>query len=204
MTTTQTNEANAGISCIKLNGYKIELGQHRNGKPVARFFKLLTMGRNKGTYKMLNGYFYGTEQRREESIKEFIANIQKTTSDKEQKSEIKKAIRDNMNHPFKVGQIYYDSWGYDQTNIDFYEVVEVNGKSLVMREIGAKAVEGTQGHDCQNVKPIAGKYFGEPIKKIIQFYIQQDGTPRYYIKSNHGAISLYTKEDNGIYSSWGH
>ena len=43
----------------------------------------------------------------------------------------------------KVGDVFVESWGYEQTNIDFYEVVEVtpSGKSVRLREIAAKAVE---------------------------------------------------------------
>ncbi len=38
----------------------------------------------------------------------------------------------------KVGDILEASWGYDQTNYDFYQVVEVNGpQTVTIREIGA-------------------------------------------------------------------
>ena len=42
-----------------------------------------------------------------------------------------------------IGKIFYSSWGYEQTNIDFYEVVEVSksGKSLTLQQIGSKIVE---------------------------------------------------------------
>jgi hypothetical protein len=35
-------------------------------------------------------------------------------------------------HTLKVGDILYTSWGYDQTNIDFYKVVKLVGKTSVM------------------------------------------------------------------------
>ncbi len=37
-------------------------------------------------------------------------------------------------HGMEVGQILYSSWGYDQTNIDFYEVVSLVGKTMVKIE----------------------------------------------------------------------
>ena len=41
-------------------------------------------------------------------------------------------------HDVKVGDIFRCSWGYDQTNIDYYQVVELKGKRGVMiREICA-------------------------------------------------------------------
>jgi hypothetical protein len=43
-----------------------------------------------------------------------------------------------------VGTIFYASWGYDQTNVDFYKVVEVSksGKSVKIMECAADLVEG--------------------------------------------------------------
>ena len=42
----------------------------------------------------------------------------------------------------EVGDIYSSSWGYDQTNVDFYEVVAVTPGSVKIREVDAKIVEG--------------------------------------------------------------
>mgnify|MGYP002857244916 CR=1 FL=1 len=36
----------------------------------------------------------------------------------------------------KVGDIFYTSWGYDQTNTEFYEVVNVRGSRIDLKEIG--------------------------------------------------------------------
>lgn len=46
--------------------------------------------------------------------------------------------------PVEVGDIFYSSWGYDQTNVDFYEVVGLtpSGKSVKVRRIGNKYVSG--------------------------------------------------------------
>ena len=51
----------------------------------------------------------------------------------EQEKEAKAAkARKAFEHTLKVGDILYSSWGYDQTNIDFYEVVETKGKKTVV------------------------------------------------------------------------
>lgn len=48
----------------------------------------------------------------------------------------------------KVGDILRCSWGYDQTNIDFYKVVAVVGKASVrIRKLGCKRVGGDVGYD---------------------------------------------------------
>lgn len=41
-----------------------------------------------------------------------------------------------QSNPVKVNDIFYTSWGYDQTNIDFYMVVEVLKSSVKVVSIG--------------------------------------------------------------------
>ena len=43
----------------------------------------------------------------------------------------------------KVGDILYSSWGYDQTNIEFFKVVRVSEFSVWIQEVGSKIVEVT-------------------------------------------------------------
>jgi hypothetical protein len=38
-------------------------------------------------------------------------------------------------HNIKIGDIFYNSWGYDQTNIDFYQVVKTTAKTITLRQI---------------------------------------------------------------------
>jgi len=45
-----------------------------------------------------------------------------------------------------VGTVFAHSWGYDQTNVDFYEIVKVSksGKSGKARKIKSAGVEGRE------------------------------------------------------------
>ncbi len=45
-------------------------------------------------------------------------------------------------HPLEVGSVLYTSWGYDQTNVDFYRVDELKGKSMVRLVPVSKKAEG--------------------------------------------------------------
>jgi hypothetical protein len=38
-------------------------------------------------------------------------------------------------HNIKAGDIFYNSWGYEQTNIDFYQVVSTTAKTITLRKI---------------------------------------------------------------------
>ena len=53
----------------------------------------------------------------------------------------------------KVGDILYSSWGYDQTNIEFFKVVKVSKFSVWIQEIGKEVVKVT-GWAHQNVVPV--------------------------------------------------
>jgi hypothetical protein len=60
----------------------------------------------------------------------------------------------------KVGDIFYDSWGYDQTNIDYIMVVGVSpsGKTAITKQLGEKVVR--QGSLEEDVVP-SGVTFGD-------------------------------------------
>lgn len=44
-------------------------------------------------------------------------------------------------HGVKVGDISYTSWGYEQTNVNFYQVIRVTAKRATVRKIKSKIVE---------------------------------------------------------------
>ena len=71
-------------------------------------------------------------------------------------------------HSLKVGDIMVCSWGYDQTNVDFYKVKRLVGKSMVeligIRGAIVKDSERPHGMACE-VIPIPDKEYGEPFKK---------------------------------------
>ena len=59
--------------------------------------------------------------------------------------------------PVAVGDVFIESWGYDQTNVDYFEVVSItkSGKSCKVLPIGAKTVG--EGHATRLV-PDTGNY----------------------------------------------
>lgn len=67
-------------------------------------------------------------------------------------------------HDFKVGDILYSDWGYDQTNIDFYQVTAISAAGLTIREVEKKVVGG-QGTHTELVAPIPDQFTGDVMKK---------------------------------------
>lgn len=60
--------------------------------------------------------------------------------------------------PVKVGDLFSMSWGYDQTNVNYFQVTRVTPKGVYVREIGAKSVPGTQGFMCETVRPVKDNF----------------------------------------------
>jgi hypothetical protein len=92
----------------------------------------------------------------------------------------------------KPGTVLYQSWGYDQTNVDFYEVVEVRNSTVWLQEIGCKTVEGSEGRDCDYVMPDASVKVKEPFKKIVR-------SP-WIAMTSYSSLTLWNGEKK--YRSW--
>jgi len=67
----------------------------------------------------------------------------------------------------KVGTVLHYSWGWEQTNCEFYEVVAVRGSQVIIREIAAKQV-GPWAFMSTYVVPEPGKFIGPEMRKKAQ------------------------------------
>jgi len=85
---------------------------------------------------------------------------------------------------YQPGTICYASWGYEQTNIDFYKIVERKNSTLTIQAIGSKRNYGENFNDRGTCMPDAGNEIGEPFKKRIG--------KRGYVKLNgYSTLSLF-------------
>lgn len=66
-----------------------------------------------------------------DEVKRFRTNVEATHQRKADKTMAAKAWK----NPLKTGQILYTSWGYDQTNVDFYVITRVSGSRVYVRPI---------------------------------------------------------------------
>lgn len=69
-------------------------------------------------------------------------------------------------HTLTVGQILESMWGYDQTNVDFYEVIKVTHATVVVRKLRTEAVE-QRAHMSSTVTPKPEDYAGEPFRRKV-------------------------------------
>lgn len=66
----------------------------------------------------------------------------------------------------RVGAIWNTHWGYDQTNVDFFEVVRETAASIVLRRIKATVVDG-------RVYPLPGEF------TVDRLLMGNPGTPKH-------------------------
>jgi len=111
------------------------------------------------------------------------------------------ALRGDEKSPsqVKVGDIFYESWGYDQTNIDFCKVVAISptGKTVKCQMMSEKIVK-TEGYAPMAEEVVPDKVYPE------------DGTFRLYVRTrSNGEVSLvgqypYCHSDTrmGYFTRW--
>lgn len=75
------------------------------------------------------------------------------------------------NGTVSVGDIFVSAWGYEQTNIDFYQVISVHGTTtVVVRKIHNKS----QPIDSMSAyaSPSLNDFCGEPLKRRVRTSFQ--------------------------------
>lgn len=130
-------------------------GTGADGKP--RYYAIAFIGKQS---KPIWHFIYRTEEQREKRIQQETLNRLRVQNEKLKRQE----ERRNFQHTFQVGDILYASWGYDQTNINFYQVVEDKGKEVVIREIGLRIVGG-RGSPNEKVMAEPNEFIGPPLRK---------------------------------------
>jgi hypothetical protein len=104
-------------------------------------------------------FAFTNEEHRTKKVAEFFANRKSWADYKAQGRAERQAP-----HTLKVGDILVSSWGYDQTNIDFYQVTRVMKSSVEIRQIKSKSgpEEGFMTAYCTADKD---NFCGEPMLK---------------------------------------
>lgn len=85
-------------------------------------------------------------------------------------------------HDYKVGDILHHSWGYDQTNATFYQVVKISEHSAWIRQI--ESIEKDDGGFMTgHATPVKNAFKGETLRKH-PYSWTGSGKKEYYVKIN--------------------
>lgn len=69
----------------------------------------------------------------------------------------------------KVGTILVSTWGYEQTNVDYYEVIKASPKMVTLAQLEKTTTAGeTWGHHYS--VPAPGKHCGKPFRRKAHDY----------------------------------
>lgn len=116
-----------------------------NNRPCARVFF------GKQAKPVVACYYMTVEQRDKAVAAAFESRRARTASIIARRSD-----RVSFRHTFKVGDIFRQTWGYDQTNINYFEVVRTSDKCVWVREIEQALFE--RGDMTGYTTPQPGKF----------------------------------------------
>lgn len=112
---------------------------------------------------------------------EYIADYIKGQQDRAARKLAERHAKAGWQHGCKVGDIFRCLWGYDQTNIDYYEIVKVCGKAVEVLEIASQSQETgwLQGDSV----PAPGKYVQEADYKSPESLAHHERTGCYLMRT---------------------
>lgn len=158
--------------------------------------------------KAINHYAYysfRTNEKRQAWIAAEMVAEEERDNRKAANKAAKKAARASFKNPYEKGNILYNSWGYEQTNIDFYVVTATTKMTVTIRPIGKKDVTP----DDYSCAPMSGRCSADTdsiispqMKKTIQITCYDGETLGHYIPMKYGSLSLW--DGKALYESWYH
>jgi hypothetical protein len=80
-------------------------------------------------------YVYSKMESLFNDLNRFIGNRTAIQDSKNKAKQERKEKTESFANEVEVGSIFYTSWGYEQTNVEFYQVVEKTGKKVGLREL---------------------------------------------------------------------
>lgn len=109
-------------------------------------------------------------------------------------------------NPFKVGDVVRYSWGYDQTNVEYFQIVAATERTVDLRRIACESVPGSEGFMSDQVRPVKDSFLddshglrcGKVIRKTLQAYA---GGKEPYIPMPHGWCGKVDASET-TYRSW--
>ncbi len=81
-------------------------------------------------------YSFKSEEQRAKHIQAFFASLDASAKLKQQRQAERK-----QPHTLKVGDVVCNSWGYDQTNVDFYQVMRISAQFVCLQALSSNTTE---------------------------------------------------------------
>lgn len=138
----QNYSSKSGATVESYRGATIISYASSNGKPCVAIYTPFCKG-----VKPAYNYAFASDADRVKFISET-----KTIIDRDTETAERRAIENAAeSEKIQAGSILYSSWGYDQTNIDFFKVLSRKNNTVTMQKIGFK-VESYNDHHMSGRK----------------------------------------------------
>lgn len=136
-------------------------------------------------------YRYMSEAARASSVQRFMERADNREANREARKKDRAANLAKMNEVLKPGQILHYSWGYEQTQCEFFIITRRSNSTVWIQKIGAIKAEDT-GWASANYKPDPSVKKGPEIRKSIR---------EYGVSMPHG-IASPCRPDDEFHCSW--
>jgi hypothetical protein len=176
------------IEKYEARGLELEIDESKITAVCKRPTKRARLG-----YKTEFAYRYGTVARMIEHVEQFLVDLDRADQWKQERKIARAAAKAAALESVKEGDIYVASWGWEQTNIDAYQVIAKKGATVTLREIAVASVEGSESFMSDRVIPVKNEFIGGEFKKrITGKYINIDDV-------RHAGLA---EEGKSFYRSW--
>jgi len=139
---------------------------------------------------------YNSNESLQNAVDTLISNAEHKLQSVLMEKAVKKEKTLKIAEKIKVGDIFVYSWGWEQTNVNFYQVVEKSSPmTVVVREIGYETIEETSWAS-ENVRPIKDSFISDELEKV---RINSYGR---FNRSCGSAFKVENPETSKHYRSW--
>lgn len=124
---------------------------------------------------------WNTAEERDEAVAKAVKRYADGFAYQKARRAEQKRLQATWQHGIRPGDIFVESWGYDQTIIDFYQITAVRGKEVELRRIAKRH----RSSDLY-VYPLPGRFTETPIRRRPRRL--PNGEPAIHIK--HGRYAF--------------
>jgi hypothetical protein len=132
----------------------------------------------------------------------YIAEQVKIAREHEDRILAKRAVQKKFRHGYEVGDLLSGSWGYEQTNVELYQVVKTSEKQITVRELDSKIVSGDFWSG--QVVPLRDQFTGPEVTRTVQPITWNHNPGKGYIRIGHSiTLSESAWDEKHSFSSYG-
>ena len=154
-------ELNELIKNFEELGYTLNIDEE---KKVVSLNKIAP--RSRIGFKVIWAYRYTDINKVQSFAGEKYNTIKANLDAKVKYKEEQKILKQQLKEQVQVGDIFKCSWGYEQTQIDLYKILEKKGSKVLVQEIGYKSVQDISW--CADyVQADEDNLIGEPFYKML-------------------------------------